>query len=85
MVSDVAGQTPAGYDALLAQVSAALKAAPGFLMHASHPIEGGWRVIEVWETREDVTRFYAANIAPHLPAGIRPKMTLTPLHDMMAA
>lgn len=83
MISDVGGQTPDGYDGLLAKVGPVLKAAPGFMMHASHPIDGGWRVVEFWESREDAARFYAATIAPHLPEGIRPKLTFAPLHDVL--
>jgi hypothetical protein len=83
MVSDVSGQTPQGYDGLLQKVGPVLKAADGFLMHASHPIDGGWRVVEFWETRDHAARFYAAAIAPHLPDGIRPKLTFAPLHDLL--
>jgi hypothetical protein len=83
MISDVGGQTPEGYDGLLGKVGPALKAAQGFVMHASHPIDGGWRVVEIWNSREDATRFYAATIAPHLPKGIHPKLTFEPLHDVL--
>lgn len=83
MISDVGGQTLHGYDGLLAKVGPVLRAAQGFLMHASHPIDGGWRVVEIWESREDAARFYAAAIAPHLPEGIRPKLTFAPLHDVL--
>ncbi len=85
MISDVGGQTPQGYDGLLATVDTALKSAQGFVLHASHPIDGGWRVVEIWQSREDATRFYATTIAPLLPDGIRPKLTFAPLHDMFMA
>lgn len=83
MTSDVAGQTLEGYDGLFTQVSPALKQAQGFVLHASHPINGGWRVIEIWESREDAARFFATTIAPHLPEGIRPKLSFEPLHDVL--
>jgi hypothetical protein len=83
MISDVSGQTPQGYDTLLQQVGPVLKSAQGFVLHASHPIDGGWRVVEIWQTREDAARFYAATIAPHLPEGIHPKLTFSPLHDVL--
>jgi hypothetical protein len=83
MISDVGGQTPQGYDGLLAKVGSALKTAQGFHLHASHPIDGGWRVVEIWDSRDDAARFYAATIAPHLPEGIRPKLTFAPLHDVL--
>lgn len=85
MISDVGGQTPEGYDGLLGKVSPTLKAAPGFVMHASHPIDGGWRVVEIWESREHAAKFFASTIAPHLPEGIHPKLTFAPLHDVVLA
>lgn len=83
MISDVNGQSAQGYDGLLAQVGPVLKAASGFVLHASHPVDGGWRVVEIWETRADAARFYAETIAPHLPEDIRPKLTFEALHDVL--
>ena len=83
MTSEIAGQTLQGYDGLFRAVSSALRSAPGFLVHASHPIDGGWRVVEIWESREDAARFFATTIAPQLPDGIRPKLTFEPLHDVL--
>lgn len=83
MISDVSGQTPQGYERLLAEVGPVLKAAKGLILHASHPTDGGWRVIGIWDTREDATRFFATTIAPHLPKGMHPKLTVSPLHDVL--
>lgn len=83
MISDVCGQTQDGYDELLTKVSPTLQSAEGFLMHASHPIDGGWRVVEIWASRDDAGRFYAAEIAPNLPEGIHPKVSFVPLHDVL--
>ncbi len=83
MVSEVGGQTREGYDMMLEAVGDALKQAPGFLMHMSHPAEDGWRVVEIWASKEDATRFFAVHIAPKLPDGIRPKLSFLPLHDVL--
>ena len=83
MTSEIAGQTLQGYDGLFTAVSSALRSAQGFLVHASHPIDGGWRVVEIWESREDAARFFATTIAPQLPEGIHPKLTFAPLHDVL--
>ena len=85
MISEVAGQTAEGYDQLFAVVGEALATAPGFVVHSSHPTEGGWRIVEIWDSREDAGRFFAEHIAPHLPEHIRPKLTFEPLHDVLAA
>jgi hypothetical protein len=83
MISDVAGQSPEGYDGMLGAVSDELRRSPGFILHMSHPVEAGWRIVEVWDSREDATRFFAAHIAPRLPDGIRPKLSLFPLHSLL--
>jgi hypothetical protein len=83
MISEIGGQTPEGYDGMLAAVGEELKRAPGFVMHMSHPTEDGWRVVEIWESRDHAGRFFAAHIAPKLPDGIRPKLTFSPLHSVL--
>jgi hypothetical protein len=83
MISEVNGQSPQGYDGMLALVGDALREAPGFIMHMSHPGETGWRIIEVWNSREDAGRFFAAHIAPNLPNDIRPKLSFQPLHSLL--
>jgi ketosteroid isomerase-like protein len=60
-----------------------LKQAPGFVMHMAHPTEAGWRIVEVWRSQEDATRFFAAHIAPNLPEGVRPKLSFQPLHSLV--
>ena len=83
MISEVGGQSPQGYDGMLALVGRALKQAPGFVMHMAHPAEGGWRIVEVWQSQDDATRFFAAHIAPNLPEGIRPKLSFQSLHSLV--
>ena len=85
MISEVGGQSPQGYDGMLALVGEALRQAPGFVMHLSHPAGAGWRIVEVWRTQEDATRFFANHIAPHLPEGVRPKLSFQPLHSLVQA
>jgi hypothetical protein len=84
MVSEVRGQSPQGYDGMLAHVGGALRQAPGFVMHMAHPAEGGWRIVEVWQSQDDATRFFANHIAPNLPEGIRPKLSFQPLHSLVS-
>jgi len=83
VTSEVSGQSPQGYDAMLAVLGDVLKQAPGFIMHVSHPCETGWRIVEVWESREHAARFFAAHVAPRLPDGIRPKLSFEALHSLV--
>jgi len=53
------GFTERQYDAVLERVRESLgEAGPeGCLVHVAGPTEGGWRVIEVWESEEAQRRF----------------------------
>jgi hypothetical protein len=55
IMAEVPNQTQEEYDGVLALVEPLIKQAPGFVMHAAYPVEGGWRSIEVWESKADAT------------------------------
>jgi hypothetical protein len=76
VTAEVAGQTEQGYDAMLERLSGALRAAPGFVLHAAHPIDGGWRVLEIWDSAADASRFFGEHVHPHLPPEIRPRRSV---------
>src|SRR5437763_15277314 len=63
---EAAGFTQDQYDAVAAEVGQ--EPPQGCLYHISGPIEGGWRVIEVWESEEDQRRFQAERLNPALEA-----------------
>jgi hypothetical protein len=48
----------------------ALQTAPGFRGHWSGATSSGYRVFELWDSREDCQAFAAGNFAPNLPPGI---------------
>lgn len=79
LMSDIAGQTFASDCGRFTTVSLALQRAEGVVRHVFHRLEGA-RVIETWESREDLARFFATNIVPNLPEGIRPKLTFQPVY-----
>jgi hypothetical protein len=83
VVAEVQGQTQAGYDGMLAALSEQIRRSPGFIFHAAHPIEGGWRVLEVWASKADANQFFAKNVAPNLPPGIHPKRSVQELHSFV--
>jgi len=83
ITAEVKGQTQQGYDGMLGFLSEAIKKAPGFVLHTAHPVEGGWRIVEVWESKGDADQFFAKNIAPNLPPGIRPKRSVQELHSVL--
>jgi hypothetical protein len=83
MRSERSGQTAQGHEGLLDTVGPTPTAEQGLALHASHPVGAGWRVIEIRETREDATRFFATNIAPSLPEHSRPKQRFPALHGVL--
>lgn len=83
VTAEVPGQTEQGYDGMRAGLEAAIKAAPGFVFHSAHPIDGGWRVIEVWESRQHANDFFAKAVHPNLPPGIKPRRTFQELHSLI--
>lgn len=85
IISENQGQTPQGYDGMLAVLGERIKQAPGFILHTSHPTEGGWRVVEVWESKAHANQFFAKHVAPNLPPGIHPKLAVHELHAVVRA
>lgn len=84
VTAEVPGQTQQGYDGMLAALRERIEGADGFIAHASHPVEGGWRVIELWQSKAQADRFYAQQVPPNLPAGIHPKRSTQELHSLVA-
>ena len=84
VTAEVPGQTQQGYDGMLTVLEQGLKQAPGFVLHTAHPVEGGWRVIEIWATKAEANQFFAKYVAPNLPPGIHPKRSVQELHSFIA-
>jgi hypothetical protein len=80
---DVHGQTQAGYDGMASVLFERARQAPGFVMHSAYVAEGQWRVIEVWQSKADADQWFAKQVAPHLPPGVRPKRTLFETHSLV--
>jgi hypothetical protein len=59
----------------------------GGIFHAAGPSpNGGWRVIEVWESKEDAQRFVKERLVPALEAvgvALPPPPQFSPLHNYM--
>ena len=56
----------------------------GALFHAGGPIEGGYRVVEVWESPEAAESFYSSERLQQASAGLpQPKVLMTwPVHGL---
>lgn len=86
VVADVHGQTEAGYDGMLQALADPIRHAEGFLLHSAYRVvDGHWRVVEVWRSKADADRFFAKQVALHLPPGVRPKRTVHEAHSVVTA
>lgn len=90
VTAEVPGQTKEGYDGMLDALRDSIRTAKGFVGHyASVSDTGCWTCVEIWETADDATQFFATHVHPILPPGIKPKRTIRELHScvrpMMAA
>ena len=63
------------------QMRPLMRAAKGFISHCGGPSPtGGWRVVEVWDTEKDGTKWFDESVKPNLPPGIIPDRKYYPLY-----
>jgi hypothetical protein len=82
MTSDMPGTTQEAYDRLAAALLPILNTTDGFIAHAAGPIDGGFRVTELWESEDAHSAWYAAHVAPAMPSGATPNITTRPITSM---
>jgi hypothetical protein len=78
------------YDAISERLQAQDEPAAGLLVHTAGFTGSGFRIFEVWESREDYERFVEERLMPLIqevaPADDRqPQQTIYELHGFMAA
>ena len=59
----------------------------GLIFSASGPVEGGWRVIDVWESRAHFDAFAAERIGPAAAAAgasVQPDIAEFPVHEYVS-
>jgi hypothetical protein len=60
------GGTQDQYDALHSHMSIDDAPPEGLIFHSAGPIEGGWGVIDFWESRDYFDRFQGSRLGPAL-------------------
>lgn len=63
LLFEIPGMTQEQYDATV-EAGGQDTLPPGQLFHMAGPMEGGWRVIDLWEMRSDFDRFAQETLAP---------------------
>jgi hypothetical protein len=78
------GVTAEQFDQLNAVVNPEGNPPDGLLFHASGPVDGGWGVIDFWESRAHFDRFTAERIVPAMAsagASAAPDIHEFPVHE----
>ena len=80
------GVTQEQYDQVIEILQRGGKTAEGRLFHIAGPMEGGWRVVDVWESQEAVNTFFQEKLGPALQeAGIAAAPPqFWPVHNMLS-
>ena len=71
---DMPGVTADDYAKVLAELGGAEKSAPGLVAHVAGPVDGGFRIIDVWESEEDFERFNDEHLDPAVRRAHSPEM-----------
>jgi hypothetical protein len=66
IVSDMVGMTPELYDSLNAAIRFPADVPEGLMSHVAAEIEGGLRIVDVWESSEHFDRFVEEKLGPAL-------------------
>jgi hypothetical protein len=78
MLAEIPELTRDEYETVVTKVNAAGSPA-GALFHAGGPIDTGYRVVEVWESREAADAFYGSELYREAAAGVphQPEIVMT--------
>lgn len=87
-IIDFEGGSAEQYDAVVQEMGLGgqpASAVPGLIVHGAGPTETGWRVIDFWESEEDLNRFRQDRLMPatqKVGGVLRPQVQITPIHNM---
>ena len=73
------------FDQVLEKLQLGGKIPPGQLFHVEGPMEGGWRVVDVWESQEALDKFFQEKLGQALlEAGLAaPQLQVWPVHTLL--
>lgn len=63
---EVPGGTREKYDQTMIELNVAQQPISGLLFHTAGPIDGGWRVIDIWESEAAFEAFLHSRLQPAL-------------------
>ncbi len=83
-VHELAGMTREQYEQAVRQLKLS-GPPPGSHLHAAGPMEGGWRIVEVWESEEAANAYYGSEPFQEMNRSIgiaRPNITSYPVETV---
>ena len=84
---DVMGLTPFEYRAVLDKMGVERRPAKNIFLHVTTPIEGGYRILEIWDSQEGFEEFLKNRLGPaNEELGLERATTIsvTPLRNLFA-
>jgi hypothetical protein len=81
------GMNATQYDSAIKDVMPNGQPPKGCQSHVAGPMDGGWRVVDVWDSQEDFDAFaHSALAAAFQKIGFQgqPKITVWPVHNIVA-
>ena len=96
MVQETPEATVEMYDAVAARLGMEEDPPRGMIVHSAAAMEGGGlRIVDIWESREDLDRFRQERLIPTIEATMReagrempggpPEMTISEIHHLVMA
>jgi hypothetical protein len=86
MIGEVPNLTEEMYAGMIEGLKPQLQSTKGFISHAGGPSpNGGWRVVELWDTEDDGRAWFEATVKPNLPEGVVPDRRYFPVHSAFTA
>ena len=82
---EIPGLTQDQYDKIIETLQSDGITAPGRIYHVAGPMEGGWQVVDVFESQEAFEQFIGGSLGPVMQKmGIMPPpIKLSPVHNML--
>lgn len=85
MILEFPGGTQEQFEQVMVNLQLGAEGPAGQLFHVDGPIEGGWRVVDVWESQEAADTFFQEKLGRAMQqAGLTiPHPQVWPVHTML--
>ena len=82
-IFELPGATAAQYDSLMDTMKLNGAMGEGGLSHMAAPMDGGWRVVDLWESQAAFDKFFSEKLGPALQStGLPvPNITVLDVHN----